>query len=104
MTAYDISQKKYWNEYQKQYYKENKDQILVIRKEYYEENKERLCEKNNCECGCKYTICHKSTHILDSVSALQKTIIRTIFNFYKSIIYISLYILCVRAKMIIKLK
>lgn len=63
MTAYDISQKKYWNEYQKQYYKENKDQILVIRKEYYEENKERLCEKNNCECGCKYSIVHKSRHL-----------------------------------------
>jgi hypothetical protein len=64
-----------------EYYKENKDNILIQKKKYYEENKNDKKEysknhyeenkdkiilyakiKHNCACGGKYTNASKSTH------------------------------------------
>ena len=49
-------------EYHKKHYEENKDKILEYKQKYREENKEKLNEKFDCECGGKYTRCHKSKH------------------------------------------
>ena len=49
------------------YYKENKGKVLENMKMYRESNKELLKEKLNkkvtCECGGRYTVRNKSTHI-----------------------------------------
>ena len=66
----------------KLYYKKNKEKIAKKKKEYGEVNKERIAEagkiyreknkeiikekknkKITCECGGKYTNCHKSIHL-----------------------------------------
>ena len=49
-------------EYKKEYYEENREQILEYKKEYYEENRERILEKQTekitCECG---SICNRGS-------------------------------------------
>ena len=69
---------------QKQYYKDNKEDVLLQHKQYYEDNKEDVLKKQkqyalknkehkkeydktrqqkiNCECGGRYTICHRAGH------------------------------------------
>ena len=42
----------------KDYYVQNKDRI----KDYYVQNKDKLNEKHECECGGRYSTCHKSVH------------------------------------------
>jgi len=62
MKEYYIENK----EQKKEYYVENKEQINEKHKEYYDENADKIKEKNNikhtCQCGGKYTHCHKSRH------------------------------------------
>ena len=58
-------------EYRKNYREENRDQIRDNKKRYYEENKDHIKEhkykyneeKFDCQCGGKYTHCHKARHI-----------------------------------------
>ena len=63
-----------YQQYQKDYYIDNKDKAKNKAKEYYETNKEKLKEyretnkdkaneKFDCECGGKYTNCGKSQHL-----------------------------------------
>jgi hypothetical protein len=58
--------KQYHKEYYKKYEEENKEELKAKRKEYREENKEKILEKMKekftCECGGKYSYCHKSRH------------------------------------------
>jgi hypothetical protein len=67
-------------ESRKEYYEKNKDLINTVNKDYYEKNKEyreknkdrikdyyvqnkdKLNEKHECECGGRYSTCHKSAH------------------------------------------
>ena len=86
---YNEDNKEKINERQKQYYEEHKEQALNYReehkehyknlnkkwreehqherKEYYNEydnnRREKRCEKNNCDCGGKYTNQGKSRHL-----------------------------------------
>lgn len=50
----------------KEYYETNKEQISIWHKQHRENNKEQIKAKKNqkfnCECGGKYTQCHKSEH------------------------------------------
>ena len=50
-----------------EYYEDNKANILKQKKEYYEENLDKILEQHNkpfeCECGGKYTHCHKPRHL-----------------------------------------
>ena len=52
--------------YQKEYYENNKENILLVDKQYREKNKEKLKEKHlekfNCQCGGKYIYSNKSKH------------------------------------------
>ncbi len=45
-------EKKEWD---KEYYKNNKDKILKYSKEYKEQNKDKILEQITCECGCILT-------------------------------------------------
>ena len=51
----------------KQYREDNKEMIKLLKKENYEQNKEIINNKRKekiiCECGGKYTLNHKSTHL-----------------------------------------
>jgi predicted GIY-YIG superfamily endonuclease len=55
----------------KEYYQDNKEKINEKHKDYFkeykkkwkEDNKEKLNQKFDCECGGKYTNCHKSRHL-----------------------------------------
>ena len=66
----------------REYYDEHKDEIKIWNKKYIEENKEIIAERNhnryeknkeeiqrhkqqtiNCECGGRYTINHRATHL-----------------------------------------
>ena len=58
----------------KQYYKDNEDKIKNTKKEYYKnnvdifkqyykDNSAKLKQKFNCDCGGKYSNCHKARHI-----------------------------------------
>ena len=64
-------------EYQKDYYEDNKEQLLEHMKVYRENHKEKISEaqrqyrelnkektnhKNTCECGGSYSLANKSTH------------------------------------------
>ena len=53
-------------EYNEQYQKENKEQINEQKKIYRQDNKEQINEqkkqKFDCDCGGKYTRCHKTSH------------------------------------------
>jgi hypothetical protein len=50
----------------KEYYKNNKEKKQIYNKKYKKENQERLDEKNKkiikCECGVNYTYVHKARH------------------------------------------
>ena len=50
-------------QYQKDYYNDNKNKIDDYQKEYREANKDKKKEKLNCVCGGNYTHCNKSHHI-----------------------------------------
>ena len=51
----------------KEWYEENKEELLKYQQQYREQNREEIKEKKNqkinCECGGKYTNCHKSRHM-----------------------------------------
>jgi hypothetical protein len=47
----------------KQHYQQNKERILEQHKQNYEKNKDKYQEKFNCDCGGKYTFKNKLTHI-----------------------------------------
>lgn len=51
---------------QKKYYIENKGKVITHTKKYYIDNKERITatrsEKNDCDCGGKFTKRNKSRH------------------------------------------
>ena len=53
--------------YNKQRYEANRESINEKHRQYNEANKEAIrekqLEKHNCDCGGRYTNCHKSTHI-----------------------------------------
>ena len=64
------SQKEYYNnnkEKAKDYYIRNKDKLIKSQKEYNAKNKEKIREKIICECGGKFTYCHKSQHIKSTI-------------------------------------
>jgi len=48
------------------YYQKNKDKLIEQNKNYREKNRDKILEYNNekfnCECGGKYTRCHKARH------------------------------------------
>lgn len=46
----------------KEYYEANKEKIALQHKEYKEANKEKLSKKYDCECGGSYTHNYKATH------------------------------------------
>lgn len=48
---------------QSTYYLENKENIRHKQNQYRELNKDKLNEQFECECGGKYTSCHKATHM-----------------------------------------
>ena len=52
--------------YQKEYVKTNKEKIQTYQKEYRQKNKETLSKqkttKVECQCGGRYTLCHKAEH------------------------------------------
>ena len=54
-------------EQRKEYYETNKQQIIERQKQYRQTNKEKIYEKQkqkfNCDCGGKYTLCHKAEHL-----------------------------------------
>jgi len=41
----------------------NKDNLNEYYKKYYEDNKDKILKKYYCDCGGKYTNCHKSHHM-----------------------------------------
>ena len=45
----------------KEYYEDNKEQILEQKKEYYNDNKEKINEIVQCQCGCFLTRQSKSS-------------------------------------------
>jgi len=47
----------------KENYEDNKGKVKEKSKEYYEINKDKINKKFNCECGGKYTMKHKATHL-----------------------------------------
>ena len=51
----------------KQYHEDNKDKMHIRQKQYRENNKEKIHlrknRKHDCECGGKYTDCHKARHL-----------------------------------------
>lgn len=47
----------------KNWYEKNKQLLLDRQAKYNEQNYEKLNKKHNCECGGKFTIKHKSTHL-----------------------------------------
>ena len=68
--AISIQKKEYYeankeqiNNQQKSYYETNKEKISNQKKEYYQDHKEQRNQKNDCECGGKYTNGNKSTHM-----------------------------------------
>lgn len=46
-----------------EYYKTHKERIAEKHKEYREKHKERITEKFNCDCGGKFTYCHRARHL-----------------------------------------
>ncbi len=62
-----LSKEEYEKEYKKEYYENNKEQILEKAKEYYEDNKEKINEyqkvKCSCSCGSKCNQGDISNHI-----------------------------------------
>ena len=77
-----ITREEYNKQYGKQYYEENKEQMLEQMKQYYKDNKEyfqeykkqynidnkekiaeKASQKHDCLCGGRYTHHHKATHI-----------------------------------------
>lgn len=52
---------------QKQYYTENKKELALKSKQYNAKNKEKIAlyrnEQTSCQCGGRYTYCHKSAHM-----------------------------------------
>jgi len=65
---YNIKNADKIKEQKKEYYIENADKIKEQKKEYYIENADKIKEKQNikhiCDCGGKYTNCHKNHHEL----------------------------------------
>jgi hypothetical protein len=55
--------KEYTKEHNKKYKEEHQDQIKERNKRYREENRDKMNEKCHCECGGKFTFCHKSHHL-----------------------------------------
>ena len=53
-------------QYQKDYYNDNKEKLKVSAKTNREVNKNKLNESFECECGGKYIYTHKSAHIKTS--------------------------------------
>ena len=72
---YRLKNKEKIDEKSKEYREKNKEKIAVKDKEYYEKNKEKLNEKIDCECGGKYTYCHKSRHMKTQkhINYIEKT-------------------------------
>lgn len=64
---YQIDQKEYKKEYNKQYFQEHQDEILEKNKQYRREHRNEILEKQKqkftCECGGKYTYTHKALHL-----------------------------------------
>ena len=50
------------DEYQRQYYNDNKEQIDEYQRQYRQNNKQELNQKHNCFCVGKYTKQNKSIH------------------------------------------
>ena len=54
------------NRTQKEYYQDNREQIIERRKQYKEDNKQKILEqknqKHNCQCGGKFTNTSKARH------------------------------------------
>jgi hypothetical protein len=47
----------------KQYREENKEEIQKYNKNYRDENKQKINQKHTCYCGGKYTATHKNRHL-----------------------------------------
>jgi hypothetical protein len=66
-TEYTIATKDHKIQYDIKYRKDNKVKKKQIDKDYREKNKEAIKEfknkKTDCECGGKYTHCHKALHL-----------------------------------------
>lgn len=64
---YAQDNKEHIKEYMKDYYQEKKEQFKEHNKQYREEHKEQIQlqkkQKIDCECGGKYTHCHKARHL-----------------------------------------
>lgn len=68
--TYRATHKEEISEYQKQYYLINKDTKLQQQAKYQSDNKVKIKahknEKNDCECGGKYTTANKTKHLLSA--------------------------------------
>ncbi len=53
----------YYKEYGAEYRKENREYFENYRREHREEYNKKQNEKFECECGGRYTRCHKSAHL-----------------------------------------
>jgi hypothetical protein len=64
---YYLDNKEIINQKKKKYQEDNKEEIKLKNKKYRENNKEKIKlkknQKINCECGGRYTNCHKSRHL-----------------------------------------
>ena len=47
----------------KQWRKDNADKIKAQKKQHYQDNADKINAKHNCDCGGRYTHCHKSAHV-----------------------------------------
>ena len=66
MQEYRINNKKYFQEYNKQYFKDNKDNINQLRRLRRNKNKEILNQnkvQHKCVCGSNYSTVNKSQHL-----------------------------------------
>ena len=58
LKQYRENNKEYIQEYNKEYRENNKELIKELKKNWYEKNKEKF----NCECGGKYIFQNKTQH------------------------------------------
>ena len=63
IKKYQEDNKEKIKDYQEVYKNNNKEKIKKYQEDYKNNNKDKINQKNNCECGGRYTNKNKSTHL-----------------------------------------
>jgi hypothetical protein len=61
-AEYYIDNKDKISERHRQNHQDNKEHVHERHRKNYQTNKDKINKKHNCECGGRYTTCHKALH------------------------------------------